>query len=70
MWCIFTIVLNLYGNYLIDRFKLKEKYPKIAKIIEYRQKLTKYYLISNFLMITILCLGNIVLGLFVLSLNI
>ena len=55
--------LNLYSNYLLDRFKLEEKYPKIALFINYRRKLSKYYLISNFLLIISMCLINVILGL-------
>ena len=67
LWCLFTIILNLYGNYL-DRFSLEEKYPKIALLINYRKKVSKYYLISNFLIIIIMCLINITLALSILSL--
>ena len=65
--CIFTIIFNLYGNYLLDKFKLEIKYPRIAKFINYRKKLSKYYLISNFLFIIIVCLVNITLGFAVLT---
>lgn len=65
--CVFGITVNLYGNYLLERFKLEEKYPKIAIFIEYRQKASKYYIISNLIFIVIVCLMNLVFGLSVLS---
>ena len=63
IWCLVGIILNLYGNYLLDRFNLEKRYPKIALIINYRRKLSKYYLISNFFFIISACLVNILLGL-------
>lgn len=42
-----SIVLILYGNYLIKRFKLETRYPKLAKFIELRQKFVNYYIIMN-----------------------
>jgi len=66
--CIFSIILNIYGNYLLDRFNLEEKFPKIALFINYRRKLSKYYLISNFLIIIIMCLINLILSISILSL--
>jgi hypothetical protein len=44
LWCVISIILNKYGDYLMDRFKLEARYPKIAIFIQYRKKLTKYYL--------------------------
>jgi hypothetical protein len=69
LWCLFGILLNLYGNYLIDKFSLEYKYPKIALFINYRKKLSKYYIISNYLIIIIMCLLNIVLGISIFSLK-
>lgn len=69
LWCLFGIILNLYGNYLLDRFKLEEKYPKIALFINYRRKLSKYYIISNFLLIISMCLINVILGISILSIG-
>ena len=39
-----TIILILYGEYLIKRFDLEVKYPKLAKFIVIRRKLQNYYL--------------------------
>lgn len=68
LWSLFGIFLNFYGNYLLEIFKLEERYPKLAIFIKYRKTLSKYYIISNFLVITSLCLINIILGLSMLSL--
>ena len=68
IWCLFSVFLNFYGNFLLDRFKLEERFPRIAKFIQYRKKISKYYIISNILVIFILCLFNIILGINLLSL--
>jgi len=66
--CIFSIIFNLYGNYLLDRFQLEAKYPKIALFINYRRKVSKYYLISKILIIILICLINLILSISILSL--
>lgn len=68
LWCLLGIFLNFYGNYLLENFKLDERYPKIAIFIKFRKRLSKYYIISNFLIIISLCLINIIFGLSILSL--
>lgn len=40
----FTLILIIYGDFLVERFQLKTKFPKLAKIIEIRQKLQGYYM--------------------------
>jgi hypothetical protein len=44
LWCVLSIILNKYGDYLMDRFNLETRYPRFAILIRYRKKLTKYYL--------------------------
>lgn len=44
---VITIIFSLYGEYLLNRFKLEEKYPKLAHIINLRRKLQSYYLKLN-----------------------
>lgn len=61
--CLNTIVLNMYGDYLLDRFKLEQRYPKLAIFIKYSKKLGKYYIISNIIFIFITCSVNIIYGL-------
>lgn len=41
---VVSIILVLYGEYLIKRFDLENKYPKLAKFIQIRRKLQNYYL--------------------------
>ena len=53
-WILYTI-LNIiaiyYGDILIRYFKLEEKYPKIAKLIQIRRKFLEYYIKLNILLI-------------------
>ena len=65
---ILGITLNLYGYYLLDRFQLEKRYPKIAVIIKYRRKLSKYIILYNILLIILTCLMNIFFGISILSL--
>lgn len=68
LWCVFGLILNLYSNYLLDRFNLDQTYPKIAYFIRLRRKLGKYYLISNIIIIILTSLTNIYFGIAILSL--
>ena len=45
---VVSIILVLYGDYLIKRFDLENKYPKLAKFIQLRRKLQNYYLKISF----------------------
>ena len=69
LWCLFGLLINIYGEYLLERFQLEKKYPKLAIIIKYRRKLSIYYILSNILLITLTCLTGIILGVSILSLN-
>ena len=68
IWCLLSIILNKYGDYLMDRFNLEERFPKLGLLIRYRRKLTKYYLLSNYLLIILVCITNILLGISILIL--
>ena len=58
---IFSITINLYGDYLLDRFKLEEKYPRLSVVIKYRRKVGNYVVVSNIIYIILTCLMNIFL---------
>jgi hypothetical protein len=49
---VVSIIFVFYGNILLKKYDIKNKYPKLAKIIELRQKFQKYYL--NYYIILIL----------------
>jgi len=40
---LISIIFIFYGNILIEKYDLENKYPKLAKIIQLRQKFQKYY---------------------------
>lgn len=65
--CVFSIAINLYGNYLIERFNLEIKYPRVALFIKYRQKLSKFYVLTNLIYILITCLMGLLFGITVLD---
>ena len=60
--CIISIVYTIFGDYLINRFNLEEKYPSLSKIIRLRTKFQKYYLISNITIIILMCLVQIIIN--------
>lgn len=53
IFCMFNIVSVFFGLFLIDYFKIVEKLPRLAKIIELRNKFKRYYLIYNIAMVVI-----------------
>ena len=61
-----SIIVILYGDYLIRRFDLVNKYPKIAKFIEMRKKLQQYYLKISFVWIFLCVLPQIAMYLYIL----
>jgi hypothetical protein len=56
--CIVSILFAFSGNYLIDKFLLEQKLPKLSKIIQLRVKFQHYYVIINsvFIILAILSL--------------
>ena len=56
-----SIIFIFFGEYLIQRFDLENKYPKLAKFIQLRRKFQRYYLILNIFYIILI---GIVLGIF------
>ena len=40
-----SIIIVLYSDTLIDKYKIVERYPRLKNIIELRRKFQKYYLI-------------------------
>ena len=56
--CIITIFFSISGNYLINKFSLEQKLPKLSKIIQLRVKFQNYYVFINsvFIIIAIISL--------------
>ena len=64
---LFDIFLINLGNDLIDYFALEDKFPKLAKFIRLRKKITKYNNIINYLIIILALLFIIYVNLLVLT---
>lgn len=61
---LFDYLGGLYANYLIEKFELNTKYPKIAKLLKYRLQYQKYYFkYLTFLAVSIL-IFNIVFNIY------
>jgi len=45
--CIISILFAFSGNYLIDKFTLEQKLPKLSKIIQLRVRFQRYYIVIN-----------------------
>nr|YP_010697780.1 hypothetical protein P1R16_mgp16 [Porodaedalea niemelaei]WCF76676.1 hypothetical protein [Porodaedalea niemelaei] len=54
--CLISIIFIFYGDYLIQRFDLENKYSTIYKIKSLRVKYQRYYLIMNMSLIFIVLL--------------
>jgi regulator of replication initiation timing len=56
--CIISILFAISGNYLIDKFSLEQKLPKLSKVIHLRVKFQRYYVFINsvFIILAILSL--------------
>jgi hypothetical protein len=59
--CLITILFTFYGNYLIEKLSLEQKYPKLSSIIKLRVKLQHYYILTNslFIFIALVLMGYI-----------
>jgi hypothetical protein len=56
--CVLSILFAISGNYLINKFSLEQKFPKLKTIIELRVKFQNYYVIINsiFILLAVLSL--------------
>nr|YP_011014471.1 hypothetical protein V2724_mgp08 [Pallidohirschioporus biformis]WQA11124.1 hypothetical protein [Pallidohirschioporus biformis] len=57
--CLVTIILIVYGDFLLDYLKLEVKYPKLARLIKLRRAFKHFYLFINFMLIIITLLALI-----------
>ena len=65
---IFTglIILSMfYGNYLIDYFKLEERFPKLARLFKLRMTLQKYSIMWNIFIFFFICFFGIFVNLLI-----
>ena len=57
---LFSFLIGKYGNYIIDRFNLTERYPRFSNILNLRLKIQKYY----FTYLTVLAIITLLLNIF------
>ena len=68
MSSLISIVLILFGDHLIKKFKLEEKYPRLAKWIQLRRRLQRYYILLNIgwlLVAAFMAMGSTLLLIFI-----
>ena len=64
---IFSLIFILYGDYILKKYNIESRYPKIAKIIQLRRQFQRYYMILSILMIIFVCIIEIIFSLTILS---
>ena len=57
-----SITFILFGDYLINYFKLEERFPKLAKYIQLRQKIQRYTLIFHMFMVYLILIVFIIIN--------
>jgi len=65
--CLISIIFVFYGDILLKKFKIEEKFPNLAKIINLRLKFQRYYLILAILYIFSVALSQLLFGIVILS---
>lgn len=65
---IISITFIFTGDYLIKRFHLEQKYPKLAKFIQLRRKFQNFYFFVNILAIFVVLSIQIYVDILVLAL--
>ena len=63
-----SIIFIFYGNILIKKYDLENRYPKLAFIIQLRQRFQKYYFKLNCLFILIVIITEVIFAIAVLLL--
>ena len=67
--CFITLVFILYGNFLIEKFDLESRYPKLVTWINLRKKFQRYFLIFSLSGIGVIILIQFTFWFFILSLH-
>jgi hypothetical protein len=63
---LISITTLLIGDYLIEKFKLNDKYPKIYKYIKFKQTLNKHYMMFYFIIFYIIVIVYILANFYML----
>lgn len=65
---LLSIVFVFYGDYLLTKYNIENRFPKLGKIIQLRKKYTRYYLVLSSIIIITVIFTEIVLCISILSL--
>jgi hypothetical protein len=65
---LISIIFIFYGNILIEKYNLKNKYPKIYNIIQLKQKFQNYYFKFYCILILLIIFTEIIFGISILLL--
>ena len=66
IYCIIAIVLAIFGDKIILKLDLENRYPKLSKIIKLRRKIYEYNIIFNILLIFMVLVAIIYLNILIL----
>lgn len=66
LFCLLSLVSVFYGDTLIIRFKLEDRFPRLARFIQLRRKFQQYYFFYNVIIIVFILLYIIYINLCVL----
>jgi hypothetical protein len=66
---LISLAFIFYGDYLVERFNLETRYPKLYQIINLRKKFNRYYLILNISTIIIVILAEVIFSIAIINLN-
>lgn len=68
---VLSIVVNLlfihFGDKFISKFNLEERFPQLRKILEYRRKFQRFYMINGIFMIVIISGSYIIFAISILT---
>ena len=65
IYLLFNGAIIYYSNYLLSNFKMIERFPKLIKILEYRDRLQKYFILYNIFIALFLIILYLLLDLYV-----
>ena len=63
------IIFNYYGDFLLNRFKIESRFPKLASIIKLRRTFSRYYFFIDCSLILGVILLEMVFSLFILKIS-
>jgi len=69
LFTLFSITSILIGDFLIDKFKLEIRFPKLSKLIRIKQTLNKHSLMFNIVLFYIIVITFIILNIYMILLK-